>query len=97
MPSYLTLGNWTEQGIRNVKQGPQRLEAVKQAARDAGGRVVFFYMTLGQYDFAALFELPDDEAAAKLLLNIGSQGNVHTTTLKAFTEDEYQSIVGSLS
>ena len=97
MPSYLTLGKWTEQGIKNVKQSPQRLEGIKQAATAAGGRVIFFYMTMGDYDFASLIELPNDEAAAKLLLNIGTQGNVRTTTLKAFTEDEYRKILGGLT
>lgn len=96
MPSYLILGSWTEQGIRNVKQGPQRLDAVKQAAQQAGGQVIFFYLTFGQHDFASLVELPNDDTAARLLLNIGSQGNVRTTTLKAFTEDEYRNIIASL-
>ena len=96
MPSYLTLGSWTEQGIKTVKQSPHRLESVKQAAIAAGGRVIFFYMTMGEYDFATLIELPNDVAAAKLLLMIGSQGNVRTMTLKAFTEDEYQRILGGL-
>ena len=96
MPSYLSLGNWTEQGIRNVKEGPQRLDAVKKAAEDAGGRLIFFYMTMGQYDFAALLELPDDDSAARLLLTIGGQGNARTTTLRAFTEDEYVALTGSI-
>ena len=97
MPSYLVLANWTDQGIRNVKDSPQRLEAVKKAAEDAGGRVIFFYMTMGQYDMALLLELPDDETAARLILAAGGAGNVHTTTLKAFTEDEYRALVGSLT
>jgi uncharacterized protein with GYD domain len=96
MPSYLILGDYTEQGIRNIKQSPQRLEAVKQAAQAARGRVVFFYLTMGEHDFACLAELPDDQAAARLLLTIGSQGNVRTTTMRAFTEDEYRGIVGGL-
>ena len=96
MPSYLTLGNWTEQGIRNIKGSQDRLDSVKEAAQAAGGRLIFFYMTMGQYDFATVIELPDDEAAARLLLNVGSLGNVRTTTLKAFTEDEYRSVVASL-
>ncbi|MFH1140423.1 MAG: GYD domain-containing protein [Chloroflexota bacterium] len=96
MPSYLTLTNWTDQGVRAIKDSPQRLDAVKQAARDAGGRVVFFYLTMGQYDLATLLEFPNDEVAAKYLLSIGSQGNVRTTTLKAFTEQEYRNIIGSL-
>ena len=96
MPSYLMLANYTDQGIRNIKQSSQRLEAVKQAAQQAGGRMVFFYLTMGQYDFAALVELPNDEVAARLLLTVGSQGNVRTTTLRAFQETEYQRIVGGV-
>lgn len=96
MPSYLVLGNWTEQGIRNVKQSPQRLEAIKKAAQNAGGNLIFFYMTMGQHDFAALVELPNDEAAARTLLGVGMGGNARTTTLKAFTEDEYRKVIGSL-
>ena len=96
MPSYLSLVNWTDQGIRDVKDSPQRLDAVKQGAEAAGGRVIFFYLTMGQYDMALLTELPNDEAAARLALMVGSQGNVRTTTLKAFTEDEYRNIIGSL-
>jgi len=96
MPSYLHLVSWTDQGIRNAKDSPQRLDAVKQGAEAAGGRVIFFYLTMGQYDMALLTELPNDEAAARLALIVGSQGNVRTTTLKAFTEDEYRNIIGSL-
>ncbi|MBI2170741.1 MAG: GYD domain-containing protein [Chloroflexi bacterium] len=96
MPSYLSLIKWTEQGIRDIKQSPARLDAVKEAARAAGGRVVFFYLTLGDYDIATLMELPNDEAAARLLLTIGGQGNVRTTTLKAFTEAEYRTIIAGL-
>ena len=96
MPSYLTLGKWSEQGIRNVKGSPQRLDAVKEAAKAAGGRVVFFYMTMGEYDLVVLFELPNDEAAARMLLGVGMAGNVRSTTMKAFTEDETRKIIGSL-
>ncbi len=96
MPSYLSLLSWTDQGVRNVKDSPQRLVSVKQAVQSAGGRLIFFYMLMGEYDLAALFEAPDDETMARLLLTVASQGNVRTKTLKAFTEDEYLSIIGSL-
>ena len=96
MPSYLTLANWTEKGFASLKESPQRLEAVKQAAREAGGRVIFFYMLMGEYDFASLIEAPDDETFSRVMLSIGMQGNVTTTTMKAFTEDEYRRIIGSL-
>ena len=96
MTSYLVLGNYTDEGIRNIKDSPNRLAAVRQAVNDDGGRLIFFYLTMGQYDFVSLVEVPNDEVAATLLLKVGGQGNVRTTTLKAFTEDEYQSIVDSL-
>ncbi len=96
MASYLVLGNYTDEGIRNIKDSPDRLQAAKQAVKDAGGRVIFFYLTLGQYDFASLVEIPNDEVAAAILLRLGGEGNIRTTTLKAFTEDEYQSIVASV-
>ncbi len=96
MPSYLSMLKWTEQGRRNLKQSPARLDAVKAAAQAAGGRVIFFYMTMGEYDMAILTELPNDEAASRLILSAGMQGNVRSTTTKAFTEDEYRKIIGSL-
>jgi uncharacterized protein with GYD domain len=96
MPSYLSLINWTDQGVRNVKGSPQRFDAFKQAVEADGGRVIFFYMTLGEYDLATLLELPNDETAARALLAVSALGNVRTTTLKAFTEAEFRSIVAGL-
>ena len=96
MPSYLSLLNWTEQGIRDVKQSPERLDAAKEAIQAAGGRLIFFYMTMGEYDIATLIEVPDDETAARVFLALGSQGSIRSTTMKAFTEDEFRGIIGSL-
>ncbi|MBM3959897.1 MAG: GYD domain-containing protein [SAR202 cluster bacterium] len=96
MPSYLSLVNWTEQGIKNVKDSPRRLDQVKHVIEQAGGRLIFFYMTMGQYDLVTLMEVPNDEAAARVAIQLGMGGNVRTTTLKAFTEDEYRSIIGKL-
>ena len=61
MPSYLSLINWTQQGAANVKDSPARLDAAKQAIEAAGGRMIFFYMTMGEYDLATLIEAPNDE------------------------------------
>lgn len=88
MPHYVILGNWTEQGIRNVKDSPKRAAAAKQAVQKAGGKWIGLYYTFGQYDFVAIMETPSDEAAMSVLLNLGSQGNVRTTTLRAFPESE---------
>ena len=96
MPSYLSLINWTDQGVRNVKDSPQRFDAFTQAVQAAGGRVIFLYMTMGAYDLATVVELPNDETAARVLLGVSSLGNVRTTTLKAFTEEEFRSIIAAL-
>ena len=96
MPSYLSLINWTEQGAANVKDSPERLDAAKQAIEAAGGRMIFFYMTMGEYDIATLIEAPNDEAAAGVLLALGARGSIRTKTMRAFTEDEFRSIVGNL-
>lgn len=96
MPSYLSLVSWTEQGIRDIKESPQRLDAAKEAIRAAGGRLIYFYLTMGEYDLVTLSEFPNDETAARFLLMLGRQGNTRTTTLKAFTEAEYRAIIASL-
>ena len=97
MSRYLVLGNFTAQGLQNIKESPDRLAVAKQLAQDRGGRIVFFYLTMGQYDLAFLLEMPDDNSAARYMLELNQKGTITSTTLKAFTEDEYQSIVGSIS
>jgi uncharacterized protein with GYD domain len=97
MASYLTLLSWTEQGIRNVQDGPARLDAAKQRIEAAGGRMIFCYLLMGEHDMAVLTEFPDDETATRFLLETGRDGNVRSHTMKAFTEDEYRGLVGGLS
>lgn len=96
MPTYITLLNWTDQGVRAVKESPQRLDAAKEAIAQVGGRFVGFYMVFGDYDLVSIVEAPDDETYARFLLTLAAQGNVRTKTLKAFTEDEYRRILASL-
>ncbi len=96
MSTHFILLNWTEQGIKAVKASPSRLRAAKRLAKDCGVKYRSFHMTLGQYDGILTVEAPDDEAVAKFVLTLGSAGNVRTTTLKGFTEQEYRKIVGSL-
>jgi uncharacterized protein with GYD domain len=97
MPSYVVLVNWTDQGIRAVKDSPKRLDAFKQMLKNAGGELRGVYLTLGAYDVVTVVDVPSDDVAAKLLLGVASQGNVRTTTLKAFPEDEYRKIIGSIA
>ena len=96
MPTYISLLRYTQQGIADSRSGPKRLDAAKEAYRKAGGEVKGFYMTMGQYDFVVIAELPDDAAAARMALAIGGQGNVRSETLRAHTEAEYRKIVASL-
>ena len=97
MASYIILINYTEQGIRNIKDSPQRADAARQALRDMGGDMKELYLTMGAYDLVAVAEAPSDDVMAKFALTVGSLGNVRTTTLRAFSEAEYRSIVGSLT
>ena len=96
MPTYISLGNWTDQGIRNVRDAAKRLDAAKQMMKEAGGELKGFYMTMGAYDLVTIAEAPNDEVVAKILLTIGGLGNVRTVTLLAFTEAETRRIIGSL-
>lgn len=96
MASYIILGRYTEQGVRNIKEGPQRVEAARRAIEAAGGKMSAYYLTLGQYDFVVVAEGPDDETVARVLLAIASAGNIKTETLRAFTEEEFRRIVAGL-
>ncbi len=96
MSTYFILANWTEQGIKAVKASPKRLRAAKRLAKDCGVKFRSYHMTLGQYDGVRRVEAPNDEAMARFALALGSAGNVRTTTLKGFTEQEYREIIGSL-
>jgi uncharacterized protein with GYD domain len=96
MATYITLLKFTQQGIKDIKGGPGRLDDAKKRYAAAGGSIKAFYLTMGRYDAVVVTELPDDTAVAKVALQTGAQGNVTTETLRAYTEDEYRKIVASL-
>jgi uncharacterized protein with GYD domain len=96
MATYITLIRYTQQGIQNMKESPERLEKAKAAIKAAGGELKAFYLTMGQYDAVAIGEAPNDEAHAATMLAIASAGAITTETLRAFTEDEYRKIVSAL-
>ena len=96
MPTYIVLGNFTDQGIRNVKDTPKRASAVREAAKKFGASVKSLYWTIGAYDIVTLIDAPDDESVAALLFSIGSLGNVRTQSLKAFEADEVERILGKI-
>jgi uncharacterized protein with GYD domain len=97
MPTYLSLINFTDQGIRNIKESPKRLDATKRALQKLGGQLKSFYLTQGSFDGVLIFELPNEEALTNFLLTTGAAGNVRTTTVRAFTEEEYHQHIKALS
>jgi uncharacterized protein with GYD domain len=96
VPAYVMLANWTDQGARQVKESPKRLDAAKKALTEMGGEFKSLYMTLGDYDIVVIYEAPDDAVAARFSLLLGQLGAVRTTTMKAFPEAAYREIVNSL-
>ncbi|WP_447983872.1 GYD domain-containing protein [Nitrospira sp. Nam74] len=97
MATYLIQINWTDQGIRNIKDSPKRLDAAKKTLKDLGGEVKGFYMTQGASDALLIVDVPTDEALANFVLKVGSAGNVRTSTVRAYAEDEYRRIIGGVS
>jgi uncharacterized protein with GYD domain len=95
VPRYIVLGNFAAKGIEDVVHAPKRDEAAMQLIEHAGGKAEFYY-TLGEYDFVALIEMPDDESMLKFLLKIDRMRNVVTKTLKAWSESEFSRIVSEL-
>lgn len=96
MAIYISLINWTDQGIRNFRETAQRAAAAKDLAARMGGQMKAIYWTLGGYDIVAIAEFPDDETGTAYQLTIGSQGNLRTTTMRAFGEDEIEAILGKV-
>jgi len=96
MPTYISLIRYTDQGIRNIKDSANRVDAAKKMFQAAGGEMKQFYLAMGKYDIVIVTEAPDDEAAARVALSIGSLGNVRTETMRVFTEGEFRKIIGAL-
>ena len=95
MLTYINLVNFTDQGIRNIRGLPDRWKGARTAIEAVGGSVTY-YMTMGNYDAVVITQFPSEESAAAAALAIGGLGNVRTTTLRAFTEEEAGKIVASL-
>ncbi len=96
MPTYISLVNFTQQGIEKIKESPARLDSVKKLYEAAGGKLLQFFLVMGRYDVVVIGEAPDDRAAAKIALTYGSKGAVRTETLRTFSEDEYRKIIAEL-
>jgi uncharacterized protein with GYD domain len=95
MPTYLALAHWTKEGVEKIKESPARLDAAKKAIELGGGKVVSFYMLMGQYDMAIVLEAPDDATLARTSLSLVSKGGVRMETTRAFTEEEYRKVIAA--
>ena len=96
MATYISLLSLTEQGIKTIKDLPGRIAAGRQAMEAAGGKLVQYYLTLGAQDAVVVFELPDDETTASLVLAQAGLGNLRSTTMRAFTEAEIPGVLSKL-
>ena len=96
MAIYVTLIRYTERGIANIKDSPRRVAEAKEIHRSLGADMKEFYLTMGGYDAVSIAEAPDDTTMAKVLLALGGKGNVHTETLRAFSQDEAKNMISGL-
>jgi len=96
MPRYISLCHYTPEGIKAIDEAPKRLDKAKALARKLGGEMKKLYLTMGFYDVVAIYDLPDDDAAAKFALIIGRTGAVTTTTMRAFSEASDRKLVKEL-
>jgi uncharacterized protein with GYD domain len=96
MATYIVLTNFTDQGIRGVKDTTKRADAVRELATKFGATAKEFYWTLGSYDVVVVFEAPDDASMTALGLAVGAAGNVRTQTLRAFSRQEMDDVLAKL-
>ena len=93
MTTYVSLINWTEQGIKNFRDTTQRAEEFAKVVQGSGGRVRELLWTVGEYDIVCVADFPDDEAGVAALLQVGAAGSVRSNTLRAFNIDEMAGII----
>ena len=96
MQTYVTLYKFTDQGIKNIKDIPRLMEDAIKNYEAMGGKVIGLYTLMGEYDIIGIGEAPSDEIAMTFLMALGSRGNVRTTTLKAFTKEQFAAMVKKL-
>jgi uncharacterized protein with GYD domain len=86
----------TEQGVKDIKNAPERLETAVKGLEAVGGKLLAFYTVMGEYDYVSISEGPSDKVAMTFLLGLGAAGNVRTTTMKVFTLEELTEMVKNL-
>jgi uncharacterized protein with GYD domain len=93
MATFIMLINLTEEGVKGIKDAPNRRAAAEKLVSELGGEVKSSYLTLGSYDRVLVVDFPDDESAAKFAISSGTRGFIRTNTLRAFKDDEALTII----
>ena len=96
MPTFISLVKWTDQGIKNVRDSPNRFDKAREGFKKNGVELKDFYLAMGQYDMIVFAEAPDAETLAKVWLKAAMAGAVRSETFQVFTEDEYRKIIASI-
>jgi uncharacterized protein with GYD domain len=96
MATFITNIKFTQQGIKGIDETTKRAAALKVSAKKIGVKVTDVYWTLGDHDGVLIFQAPDDETATAFLLHIGSMGNVHTSTVRAFTAADMDKVLAKV-
>ena len=96
MPTFMLSMNWTDQGIRGIKLGPQRAQAARDLAKKVGVEIKHLYLTSGDSDLVAFVDAPNGDNVAKFALALGMLGNVHTRTARAWPAEEFMKLVADL-
>ena len=96
MATFISTMKFTPQGIQAVGETTKRAAALKAAAKKMGAKVISIYWTLGDNDGLLIFEAPDDVTATAMLLQLGTKGNVHTSTVRAFDAAEMDKILAKM-
>jgi uncharacterized protein with GYD domain len=96
MSAFILLMNLTAKGAADIKAAPTRIDAGIKGFEAMGGRVLSFHVTMGAYDYVAVGEAPSDEVAAAFALALSAQGHVTTTSLRAFSRDEFAALLAKL-
>jgi uncharacterized protein with GYD domain len=96
MPAFVLLMKLTAKGAADIKAAPERIAEGVKAFEAMGGKMYSFHITMGPYDYVAIGEAPSDEVAAAFSLALTGQGNVTTTSMRAFTRDQFKGVVGTL-
>ena len=93
MPHFVTLMNWTDQGVKTFRDTVDRADNARTTLQAQGVTLKDIYWTIGQHDLVCILEAPDPETLAAALLRLGSQGNLRTTTMRGFTTDEMRAVI----